>query len=91
VSILSDVIADVLEERGRQNAKWGAQDHGLLAWNAILGEERGEFEQALLEAVVFDNGRRDRFTLDTVRRELTHVAAVAFAMIECIDRNGVKA
>lgn len=87
---ITQALRDVLDERRKQDAKWGVQNHGLLAWNAILGEERGEFEQALLEGVVFDNGRRTQFTAGNVRHELVQVCAVALAMIECIDRNGVS-
>jgi len=90
-ALQGQAMRDVLHERIRQDAMWGAQDHGLFVWNAILGEERGEFEQALLETCVFDNGRQDEFTPERVRHELVQVCAVALAMIECIDRNGVRA
>jgi hypothetical protein len=85
----TDAVLSVITERNRQDEKWGVQNHGLLAWNAILGEERGEFEEALLEGAVFDNGRREEFPPGRIRKELVEVCAVALAMIECIDRNGV--
>ena len=87
--IATPALIDVLEERARQDAKWGVQNHDLRDWRLILGEEMGEFDQALLEGVVFDNGRRDAFTPRKIRYELVQVAAVALAMIECVDRNGV--
>lgn len=87
---VTGALVDVLLERKRQDAKWGVQSHGLMAWNLILGEERGEFEQALLEGVVFDNGRRDEFSPSLIRHELVQVCAVALAAIECIDRDGVR-
>lgn len=42
------VIAEVLTERERQDAKWGEQNHEPVVWSAILSEECGEFAQAAL-------------------------------------------
>lgn len=39
---LAEVLANVAEERGRQNARWGAQHHPPGIWLAILAEEVGE-------------------------------------------------
>ena len=41
-----EVISLVLEERQRQNAKWGIQHHHPIEWLNILGEEVGEANQA---------------------------------------------
>ena len=35
------------EERNRQDSKWGTQDHSQQAWVGILGEEFGEYCQAV--------------------------------------------
>lgn len=35
-------LQDVLDERARQDAKWGVQNHNPAVWAAILGEEVGE-------------------------------------------------
>ena len=69
-------IGDVIEERQRQDAKWGDQS-GLPRERmlAVLMEEVGEVAEAILA-----NGKpRD------LRAELVQVAAVAVQMIEHID------
>ncbi|PJI53371.1 hypothetical protein CTI14_29520, partial [Methylobacterium radiotolerans] len=43
------VLEEVLEERLRQDAKWGVQNHDPPTWLMILGEEVGEVNQAALE------------------------------------------
>ena len=71
---------DVLEERERQDKKWGEQNHEPEIYLTILMEEVGEASEAALhrrfggpEAVNY-------------RKELVQVAAVALAMIQCEDR-----
>lgn len=72
----SEVIRLVLEERDRQDAKWGKQDHHDFVWNAILGEEKGEVEKALLEHYHGDDFR------ERIKEEIIQVAAVAIAWLE---------
>lgn len=79
-------LASVLQERRRQDQKWGEQNHSLPIYLTILMEEVGELAQAILEGQVFDNGRREEFTIEEVRTEAVQVAAVALAIVECIDR-----
>ena len=43
------VIQDIISERRRQDAKWGAQNHSDFVWLAILSEEVGEAAQAILK------------------------------------------
>lgn len=88
VKILQDhvrqnsVIQEIRTERKRQDDKWGEQDHKPSIWMAILGEEFGELCQ---EALRFDFGDvKD----ENLRAEAIQVAAVALALVECIDRNG---
>jgi hypothetical protein len=76
----TDVLNDVEFERERQDAKWGEQNHDPFTWLAILGEEVGEANQAALKAVFSNKPWR------LYREELIQVAAVAVAMIECLDR-----
>jgi len=74
------VLFNILQERTRQNAKWGEQNHGDATWALILSEEIGEVCQAILH---------DQFggkAAGTVRAELVQVAAVALAWVECMDR-----
>lgn len=42
VKIRSKVLDDILDERARQDRKWGVQNHHPAVWMAILGEEVGE-------------------------------------------------
>lgn len=96
------VLADVAVERARQDAKWGQQNHDPFKWLAILQEEVGEAARSALETearLLPTNGkiestedvlrRRDErlLCLQNYRTELVQVAAVATAMIECLDRD----
>ena len=77
----TEALKDVLAEMQRQDAKWGA-DRNLdpFIWGAILGEEVGEFHQAVLH---------DRFggkAAGTSREEAVQIAAVALQIIEYYDR-----
>jgi hypothetical protein len=72
-------------ERLRQDDKWGEQNHSNEWWLAILGEEYGELSQAVLETHF--NPASKIGGLEHIRLEAVHVAAVAVAMVECIDRN----
>lgn len=73
------VISQIIDERRRQDEKWGAQHHGPDGWLAILTEELGEVAKAILEGRGF--GYRD---------ELIQVAAVAVAAIECLDGGNIE-
>ncbi len=83
-----EALTMVIEERDRQDAKWGQQDHTPAVWVGILGEEFGEYCQAVNETV-FDNGPQERAKggIENMKKELSHVAAVAVAHIECLIRN----
>jgi NTP pyrophosphatase (non-canonical NTP hydrolase) len=74
-----NVLADVFDERQKQDRKWGEQNHDPTYWLGILGEEFGEVCKAVIEDPNNDY-------LDIAREELVQVAAVAVAFIEYIDR-----
>ena len=74
------ILQEVMDERARQDAKWGEQNHHPAWWLSILGEEFGEVCKAVCENN--DTGK------GSYREELIQVAAVAVSMIECFDRNG---
>lgn len=84
-------LASVLAERERQDAKWGVQDHAPHFWAAILAEECGEFaresirDALLLAPLQFDGP--DREALAAARMEAVQAAAVALAIVECLDRD----
>jgi NTP pyrophosphatase (non-canonical NTP hydrolase) len=44
-----DILAEIREERRRQDAKWGEQNHSPIEWCAILTEEVGEVSKEALE------------------------------------------
>ena len=75
-------------ERNRQDAKRGEQNHPPQFWTGILGEEYGEYCQAVNETV-FDNGAEAKLKGGAANMitEFTHVAAVAVGAIECLLRN----
>lgn len=78
------VIKDIIQERKRQDSKWGSQRNlSDLTWIAILTEEVGESAQEVLTRIpgneVAGKGHGD------LREELVQVAAVAVAWIEALD------
>jgi NTP pyrophosphatase (non-canonical NTP hydrolase) len=81
--MLAKVISDVRAERERQDEKWGEQNHMPDRWMCILMEEVGEAAKEILEAqatILVPRGRKK------FREEMVQVAAVALAIIECVDR-----
>lgn len=83
----SDALRHIVEERIRQDKKWGEQNHEPAMWLAILGEEFGEACQAALADAFTKNRKQAEKTSGQLRAELVQVAAVAVAFIECLDRN----
>ena len=71
-----DIINLILEERQRQDDKWGEQNHDVYKWLAILGEEVGEANQSALQD-----------EKNELINELIQIGAVAVAMIESLKRN----
>lgn len=76
----SQAATDVLAERQRQDAKWGEQNHDPFTYLTILTEEVGEFSQAALHA------RFGGPAAAGLREEAVQMAAVALAIVECLDR-----
>lgn len=78
VKIQGEIVGDVLDERDRQDAKWGTEfpDRDWDRWVTILTEEVGEFAEAVLEMPYVENGE------ERVREELIQVAAVAMSALE---------
>lgn len=69
------ILEEILEERRRQDAKWGEQNHENAFWYAILGEEFGEVGRGIFEG-----------DEEQVEEELIHVAAVAASWVQAIRR-----
>lgn len=80
------ILSEVAGERGRQDRLWGEQNHDIVTWMTILGEEFGEACKAAMEYHYgVTDGRSKEY-----RKELLEVAAVAIAAVESFDRNEDK-
>ena len=54
------ILTDIIDERERQEAKWGTRyDVPVSDWLVILGEEFGEACRAALEEVMYPKGGDD--------------------------------
>ncbi len=71
-----EIIQLILEERKKQDKKWGEQNHAIYKWLAILGEEVGEVNKAALEDDYYE-----------IINELVQIGAVTVAIIESLERN----
>jgi hypothetical protein len=74
-----DPLQSIMEERARQDEKWGEQNHNDTYWLGIIMEELGECARYCIERQHPTNRARKR-------TELVQVAAVALAWLECLDR-----
>ena len=86
---MNKIVQQIIDERTRQDNKWGVQNHSTLMWSAILTEETGEVAKAALESSAAHKklSGKQLDTLEDYRKELIQVAAVAIAAIESLDRN----
>lgn len=76
MDIQKAVIELIIEERKRQDEKWGKSDHSNFVWNAILNKEVGEVAHEVLNELPY-----------SLREEVVQVAAVAMAWLEAIIEN----
>ncbi|MEK5207498.1 MazG-like family protein [Psychrobacillus sp. FSL H8-0510] len=79
------VNTHILQERFRQNVKWGKQNHSNGRWLAILGEEFGEVCEAMQQGSIASK----ETDANNLYEELIHVAAVASAFAEQVLRDGI--
>jgi NTP pyrophosphatase (non-canonical NTP hydrolase) len=84
--LMKVVNADVLEERQRQNEKWGLQRHDLGGWLMILMEEVGEVAEAMMKK----RGWGKETDAENLYKELIQVAAVACAIAEQVREENNK-
>lgn len=89
------ILEQIEEERKKQDAKWGEQNHKPIEWNSILGEEIGEVSKAVVESNFMKVHNKDDMDvyeawLINYREELIQSAAVCVAMIESLERNEFK-
>ena len=76
--LVLEVNEAILNERLRQNDKWGHQRHTMETWLTILIEEVGEAAQAMQT----EKGWGKPSDASDLYEELIHVSAVASAMAE---------
>jgi hypothetical protein len=76
-------VVDVLDERRHQDDMWGISNHDPTTWMAILTEAVGKTAQATVQ----QRFNYPRGTKAWIRIKAVHVAAVALAFIECLDRS----
>lgn len=79
-----NILDDIAQERIQQDRKWGIQNHSPMTWIGILAEEFGEAAKEVNEFTFRDKSSGRKAML---RKELIQTAAVAVAMIECLDRS----
>jgi hypothetical protein len=82
------IFEKILNERKRQDKKWGKQNHHPLSWLAILTEEIGEANKEIVEYIY--SNEIDKFRLQYYEIELIHSAAVIIAAINSLRRNELK-
>ncbi len=80
------VLDEIREERRKQDAKWGQQNHEFPVWLAILQEEIGEASHEFLHAH-FESTEKANEHAAKLHVELVQSAAVLAALIECGHRN----
>jgi len=87
---LAKVIDDVLNERTKQDEKWGEQNHDVSRWLMILGEEYGEACEAGCRVTFPNDPRCTKLATDNLKEELIQTAAVCVAIVECLERQALK-
>jgi hypothetical protein len=84
---MATALASVVQERNRQDEKWGEQNHDPIFWLGILGEEFGELCEAVNESVFTGpHAKREKGGYENMRREAVQLAAVTVAFVEYLDR-----
>lgn len=83
---LTQRVLDIVGgERERQDALWGDQSgNSLFEWVSILGEEYGEFCEAVNETCFKNPAHPERGGFRSIVKEAVQIAAVAVAIIEAV-------
>lgn len=81
---MDNVFQLIRDERSRQEAKWGKQNHSGPVWFLILAEEVGEVAKAMLHTA-FGGPESGK-----VKMELIQVAAVAVQWLEKYEDGSYK-
>ncbi len=84
-------LRDAVEtEIASQREKFGAQDHHALAWLAIIAEEVGEANRAVIEVLQNQQKGDPRAAFEWRRnavREMVQIIAVATEAVRAMDRD----
>lgn len=90
-------IDAIIAERNRQEKKWGEQNHDPFTYLAILTEEVGEFSQQALWLRFSKESEHNpgagtyqeyvEHLRGEMKKEAVQVAAVAMAIVECLERD----
>lgn len=83
---MQKIIEKVIEERKRQDDKWGEQNHTAPVWGMIIGEEYGEMCKAINEFGFNQTPEAEQ----QIYTEAIHTMASCMAMLECIERSRNK-
>jgi NTP pyrophosphatase (non-canonical NTP hydrolase) len=82
-------IADIMQERVRQDNKFGPQDRPPVEWFLILSEEVGEVAKECVE-IQFNDEAHPYANLANYRKELVETAAVALAALLNFDMRSAR-
>jgi NTP pyrophosphatase (non-canonical NTP hydrolase) len=82
---VENILNNIIEERKRQDEKWGIRDQHPCVWLTILSEEIGEIAKEIC-----DSGFKTDNLGDNYRNELIQSAAVLVAMIQNFDNEKEK-
>ena len=78
----------IIDERTKQDLKWGEQNHDEMKWLTILIEEVGEIGKAVNELYPSIGSAlpKKKALLEDLRKELIQTAAVCVAWLEYFKR-----
>ena len=84
------ILRNIIEERKRQDEKWGEQNHPLVMWGTIIGEEFGEMCECInkleVPPISYDPSVVMYYT-EALKKEAIQVAACCVALLEYIERD----
>jgi len=85
--VMGDIITAVIDERVRQDSKWGEQNHNPSQWLSIMAEEFGEAAERVNE-MQWGAPEMIKHNCEEYRKEMVQTIAVGIAALECLERNG---
>ena len=84
--VIDKIFKKIVNERNRQNIKWGFPQHNSLTmWGVILGEEVGEVMKEICDIT---NGSAT--DIENLKTELIQVASVCVNFLEHLEAKEVE-